>query len=292
MRAATSINDALVYAPRKMLVQASESKYALEECVDVMKNPKRVYDCKKEVNSQQFSEDAAGIFNAQVPLAILVQVTNSNMLPAQLRQAVAMMAWARSVLLKDDIAAAKLYPLLPEKLQLQAGSGTGFHPLMAFLRNPGLRPFLDSGVQRSYSYDFVESYRDNWWSPDWESNGYKDYKTPMETETVSFLTASQRASAEREIKALHSQGSACVSLGERTLSYANEHPTDPDVPESLYLVLRMIRYSGADYNWNAPPAVQEQARSRVQAIKNAAARLLRQRYAASPWTKKSAPFVG
>ncbi len=52
---------------------------------------------------------------------------------------------------------------LPQKLQYQAGPGVGFHALMAILRNPGLRPYLDGGVQRSTSYDFVESYSDNWW---------------------------------------------------------------------------------------------------------------------------------
>ena len=114
----------------------------------------------------------------------------------------------------------------------------------------------------------------------------------MAKEPVSFLEATQHVTVEREIIALQKQGSACIGLGERTLAYANNHPSDPDVPESLYLVLHMIRYSGADYNSDAPPAIQEQARSRVQNIKNAAARLLRQRYAASRWTKKAAPFVG
>lgn len=292
MRASISLNDALAYAPRKILVQASESKYALNECVDVMKNPRRVYDCKKVVDPLQFSEDATDLLNSQTSLAVLVQAARSDVLPEQLRRAIAMMAWVRSVLLKDDDAAAKLFPLLPEKLRQQAGPGTAFHPLMTLLRNPGLRPFLDSGVQRSYSYDFVESYRDNWWSPGWGGNGYKGDETPMAKESVSFLDATQQATVEREIIALQKQGSACIGLGERTLAYANNHPSDPDVPESLYLVLRMIRYSGEGYNWNDPPAVQELARSRVQSIKHDVVRLLRQRYAASRWTKKAAPFVG
>jgi hypothetical protein len=54
----------------------------------------------------------------------------------------------------------------------------------------------------------------------------------------------------------------------------------------------MIRYSGQDYSQNDPPPVQDQIRKQVQAVKASAARLLRQCYAASPWTKKAAPFVG
>jgi hypothetical protein len=78
-----------------------------------------------------------------------------------------MMAWVRSVLLKNEVIAAKILPLLPAKLQKQAGTGIGFHPIMVILRNPDLRPYLDGGVQRSASYDFVESYGDNWWCGDW-----------------------------------------------------------------------------------------------------------------------------
>jgi hypothetical protein len=292
MRSSTNLNEALAYAPRKILVNASESQFALDECLGVMKNPKRVYDCKKEVDPLQFSDDAAAFFNAQAPIATLVQAAQSDALPPQLRRSVAMMAWVRSVLLHNDAAAAKLFPLLPEKLQRQAGSGTGFHPLMTLLRNPGLRPYLDAGVQRSYSYDFVESYRDNWWGPSWGGGIYNEHQTPMEMKPVTFLTPAQKADEEREINALLKQGSATLNLGEQTLAYANAHPTDPDVPESLYLLLRVFRYSGDDYRPTDSPAVQEQIGQRVKNIQKAAARLLRQRYAASPWTKKAAPYAG
>jgi len=292
MRASASFNEALAYAPRKIQVQASESQSALNECLDVMKNPHRVYDCKKDVNLLQFSDDAASFFNAQAPLTTLVQAAESDALPPQLRRAVAMMAWVRSVLLKDDASAAKLFPLLPEKLRQQAGPGTGFHPLMTLLRNPGLRPYLDAGVQRSYSYDFVESFRDNWWNPIWNANNDEDEFAPLRRVPAPFLTPTQQAEEKREMNLLLKQGSAEIYLGEKTLTYANDHPADPDVPESLYLVLRMIRYSGNAYNWSDSPAVQEQVGKKEKAIQNAAARLLRQRYAASPWTKKAAPYVG
>lgn len=292
MRSSANLDEALAYAPRKILLQSSESQSALGECVEVMKNPKRVYDCQKEVSPLQFSDDAAAFFNAQAPLATLVETVQSDALPPQLRRSVAAMAWVRSVLLHNDAAAAKLFPLLPEKLQQQAGAGTGFHPLMTLLRNPGLRPYLDAGVQRSYSYDFVESYRDNWWASDWQASEYGDYKTPLEKQAIAFLTKAQQADEERELAALLKQGGADLCLGEQTLAYANAHPADPDVPESLYLVLRMIRYGGEDSSWRDPTAVQDQAKNKVQSIREAAARVLRQRYATSPWTKKAAPYAG
>jgi hypothetical protein len=290
MRASTNLNEALAYAPRKVLVRASESNSALNECLDVMKNPQRKYDCKKEVNTLQFSDDAAAFFNTQAPLSILIEAAGSDALPMQLRQSVAMMAWVRSVLLHDDAAAAKLFPLLPQKLQQQAGSGTGFHALVTLLRNPGLRPYLDSGIQRNYSYDFVESYRDNWWYRDLAVNDYGYNPPSLEKYSVAFLTPALQADEKREIAALIKLGGAQTALGERAIAYANDHPADPDVPESLYLVLRMIRYSREEYRF-LDPSAEQQPVSKAQSIQQAAARILRQRYPASSWTKKAAPYV-
>ena len=289
MRASTSLNEFLVNAPRKVLQESSQSMSSLSECLYVMKNPKRQYDCKKEVSPVQFSRDAVSFFNAQAPLTTLVETATSDKLPDQLRRAVAMMAWVRSVLLKDDAAAAKLLPLLPEKLRQEAGSGTGFRPLVAIVRNPGLRPFLDTGVQRSYSYDFVESYRDNWWSQNWGTGDYGGYQTSMDSFPVSFLTPDQHSEGMREVDTLMKLGSAEVYLSRLVLDYAKEHPDDQDVPESLYLVLRMMRY-GAGPSWRGDPAAKDKA-NEEDVIGKAVSRLLRHRYAASPWTKKAAPFA-
>jgi hypothetical protein len=289
MRAATDLNEFLAYAPQKILLKQSESQASLDECVEVTRNPKRQYDCKKEVSPTQFSADTASFFNTQASLKTLADVATSSELPDQLRRSVAMMAWVRAVLLKDDAAAARLFSLLPEKLQQQAGSGTGFRPVVAIVRNPGLRPFLDSGVQRSYSYDFVESYADNWWCPNFEGGSFSTTAAPLEKKPVSLLTQEQRSEGEQETARLMKQESASVYLGSQVLAYATDHPKDPDVPESLYLVLRMIRY---DCNrWDATPAQKLEA-TKIEAIQRGVARLLRQRYAASPWTKKSAPFAG
>jgi hypothetical protein len=288
MRAAENLREFLSYAPRKILSQTSESQAALDECLDVMKNPQRNYECAKKVSPVQFSADAAGVFNTQAPLIVLVDAANSPTLPDQLRGSIVNMAWVRSVLLNDSASAAKLFPLLPEKLQQQAGSGMGFHALMSLLRNPGLRPYLDPGVQRSYSYDFVESYADNWWCQGWQTNLYGEDPHLVQT-PVAFLTPNEINEGQREAKQLMDQKGAAVYLGTLTLDYANAHPEDKDVPESLYLVLRMIRY-GCD-RWDGASDAQDHA-NQVTVIRKEAARLLRQRYAASPWTRKAAPYVG
>lgn len=290
-RAANSLNEFLTWAPRKTISATSESQSSLSECIEVMKSPKRVYDCAQAVSPVQFSADAADVFNTQAPLATLVQAANSSTLPQQLRTSVAMMAWVRSVLLKDDATARKLLPLLPEKLRQQAAPGTGMHVLMAVLRNPGLRPYLDPGIQRSYSYDFVESYADNWWCQDWRATWNGGNMPLQPTDPAMFIAPEQRSAADAELATLVSEKGAAVYLGGIVLDFAQAHPDDEDVPESLYLLLRMIRYGcerGISPYDNSPGSQSK----RVDDIRRTAARLLRQRYAANPWTKKAAPYVG
>jgi len=55
-------------------------------------------------------------------------------------------------------------------------------------------------------------------------------------------------------------------------------------------VLRMERY-GCNRGWSDSPTAKEET-SRIDQVRADAARLLRRRYAASPWTKKAAPFAG
>ena len=112
---------------------------------------------------------------------------------------------------------------------------------MAILRNPGLRPYLDNGVQRSDSYDFVESYGDNWWCANW-STIYGEDNEPSRAESVAFLSPRDRESGKEESKSLLAMGGADEYLGSQVIAYTKAHPSDPDVPEALYLTLRMIRY--------------------------------------------------
>ncbi len=282
MRAAANLNEFFSYAPREILLRTSVSQSSLDECVEVMKNPKRQYDCDKAAGAEQLSEDAARFFNTQAPLSVWLDAAKSTAFSEQLRRSIAMTAWVRSVFLKDDAAAAEFFPLLPEKLQEQAGKGTGFRAVVTIVRNPGLGPYLDAGVQRSYSYDFVESYRDNWGCREWQASGTNG-TTPLEKESVAFLTKAESSEEQQQAVRLAKQG----NLGDRVLAYANDHPDDPDVPEALYLVLRMIRY-GCDFS----PSDNTAETKDDDAIKKSAARLLRRRYPTSPWTKKAAPIAG
>jgi len=198
-----------------------------------------------------------------------------------------MMVWVRSVLLKNEVIAAQMLPLLPQKLQKQAGAGVGFHPLMAILRNPGLRPYLNGGVQRSASYDFVESYADNWWCGDWTTI-FSDNGAPIPPKSFAFLSPEMRTTGEKETKALLALGSADENLGSGVLNYARAHPSDSDVPEALYLTLRMIRFS-CNRGWGAKN--DKENSDHVTSIAQEVGTLMRRRYPTNQWTKKAAPYV-
>lgn len=288
MRSAASLNAALIDAPRKILERTSEEQSSLDECLDVMKDPKRKYDCRKDDSLVEFSSDAASMLNGETPLGTLALAAQSGALSPQLRQSVAMMTWVRAVLLKNAQVAAQMLPLLPQKLQQQAGAGVGFRPLMAILRNPGLRPYLDNGVQRSDSYDFVESYGDNWWCANW-STVYGEDSEPVRAESVAFLSQHERQAGEQQAKSLLALGGADEYLGSQVIAYSKAHPSDPDVPEALYLTLRMIRY-GCSRNWEWQDPNKPQV-DPVAAIAYEIGAIMRRRYPTNPWTKKAAPYV-
>jgi len=291
MRTATTLDAALAEAPRKVLLRSSEEYFAVHECLAVMKNPRRTYDCKKITSTTEFDSDAVAVLNQEMPLTTLIATAESTKLPTEQRDAVARMTWVRAVLLGDEAAAAKVFPLLPEKLRQQAGSGVGFRPLMAVLRNPGLRPYLNSGTQRSRSYDFVESYSDNWWCANWHTT-WDSGAAQQTAGTLGFLSADLRAVGRKQVEALRKLGSSDEVLGSRVVDYAHAHPNDPDVPEALFLVLRMYRY-GCGEGWENSKSPEAAGRAqRVAATLTEVGRLMRHKYPASPWTKKAAPYGG
>jgi len=285
MRTATTLDDALADAPRRILERTSQQQAAIDECLNVMKDPKRKYDCADPKSTVEFSEDAASLLNSEMPVAILAQAAQSQSLPQPLRRSVAMMTWVRAVLLKNEAVAAEMLPLLPEKLRQQAGPGVGFQPLLAILRNPGLRPYFDPGVQRSYSYDFVESYTDNWWCADWKSQ-YSNGDDRRETSPLAFLSIEARTAGRQETEKLLALGNADEYLGTQVVDYAHAHPDNKYVPESLYLTLRMMRY-GCYHAYGG----EKTGADRTTDIAHQVVVLMRHRYPTDPWTKKAAPFV-
>ncbi len=288
MTAAPSEAEFFSYILRTAVLWSSEEYSSVRECREVMKNPARRYDCVASVESLQMDADAAAALNRYAPLSLWLQAAKSTSLSAQLRLAVATEGWTRAILLSDKDAAAAFVALLPEKLREQAAQNSVSGPWMTLLRNPGLRPYVNAGTQRAYSYDFVESYRDNWcYQPD-------ENRTAI---APAFLSREERQRGINDAQKLEPIRS--VFVGQQIVRQVEEHPENPDSAEALFLVLRMIRYGcvepAAPASANTPQTIAitytPEAKELLE-LKQHAARLLRRHYAGSPWTRKAAPFVG
>jgi hypothetical protein len=276
------------FAPRAMLFASSEEYSSVRECLEVKKNSARHYNCAAGVEPEQMDADAARVLNQEAPLSVWLSAAESTSLSPQLRSAIAMEGWTRATLLEDRQEAKSFLLLAPEPLREQATQHSPLAPWMTLARNPGLRPYVNAGTQRAYSYDFVESYRDNWC--------YQPEAFARPPVQAAFLSNAERQAGADEVQRLAAIRSVFVGRQIIREVEANEH--DPDGAEALFLILRMIRYGctepasmNPDSSLSSAITYTDEAKELLK-LKRDAARLLRQHYAASPWTKKAAPFVG
>jgi tetratricopeptide (TPR) repeat protein len=297
MKLATSLEDFLHFVSR------------FSNDAQVYPSPPEGTATPASASASHFDADASIVFTEKFPLHLLVEVAKSNSLTKPLRRDLLIAAWTRAILLDRDAIARELVPAAQELIPEAAAEFTEyarttdvpelhFTAVLAILRNPGFRPFVTAGYPRGNLYTVgepgfnkIDNLHDNWWcavtpSPENESYG-RDYyhmfinlSSPLQEiypeakfPSLFFLTDDDRAVADKEHSELEAQAAAPNWLGKRALDWANGHPDDPRVPETLHLVVRAWRYgctepSGTNYS-------------------KAAYNLLHQRYASSEWTKRT-----
>ena len=219
MQTARNLEEFLADAPRTMIARASEAAAAL--CNGNRWPPD---GCDTKIPLQQFDADAATSMNRQLPLAMWLQEAESSTLPKNLREAVAWAAWMRALGLGDGSSVKRMSALLPESVRKTAADSNGFPATLALLRNPGLRPYLQQGVQRSATYAQMEEFRDNWWCGRWTdgfgNGGYvPEDKANASAVPAEFLTASEKKQAADEATRLNALPSGAVWLGRRAMAY-------------------------------------------------------------------------
>jgi len=200
-------------------------------------------------------------------------------LPANLRQNLAIVTWSRAILLQNSESAAKLSPSLPKAIRDTAQTSIGFPANLAILRNPGIRPYLETGISRVASYSYFDELRNNWWCKPWSQRQYSGEAKPMPVPNVGFLPADALSRADSEYQQLQQLPDSVIVIGQRVLDYAKAHPEDSNIPEALALVVRAghyacQRYSGSDKSEYTP-------------VSKAAFELLHRRYPKSPWALKT-----
>jgi hypothetical protein len=238
----------------------------------------------------RFDSETADILDLRMPLALLNQVPGNTALPDHLRRDVAQAVWLRSVLLGNSTTATALAPtlrsLVPELSpfldQYQTArdpAAKKFAAIYAWLNFPGMQPIVSVGVVRQMPLDQQDSYRDNWWCSAanlaLEATEKKSDALGMSaTQSIpTFLTASQRAIADKEYASLAAIGPTPNYLCRQVLEWAAKNPGDARVPEALHLAVKATRYGCTD--------------KQTGRWSKAAYDFLHQHYPGNAWTRKT-----
>jgi hypothetical protein len=269
MPTAHTLDEFLADAPRTAL--STDSQYAAY--LACLPNLPAASQCQNAIPPLQFDADAATYLNREFPLSMLAQSAESRTLPINLRQAIASMAWVRAVALQDPEIAARVSRLLPEPVRNEGGTQIGSRAILALLRAPGFRPYVDTGVQRSASYDYLDHFRDNWWCGRWTDGAHPDAGglAAAPAPPLPFLTAKQREQAADEARRLNTLAQGLAWIGPLAFEYVTTHPEDKAAPEILAQLVQGTR-------WNCEAQTE---------LSKRAFQLLHKRYPDTEWAKKT-----
>ncbi len=215
-----------------------------------------------------FNPDAAASLNTRMPLALLAEAAENTSLPRNLSFQIAQSTWTRAVLLNQSEIAKRMSPILtgcyPSWKQWLDGynaaaseSDRRVAGLLALMRFPSNAPLVRAGIEREDGFAGYSEYRDNWWfasdiaQPASSSNPGGRPATFFGTQPASrsvlpdppFLTAADRAAADREIASLRETPCASDYFATAALDWQQRHPADPRTPDLLGFAERAVRNS-------------------------------------------------
>ncbi|MFZ0705337.1 MAG: hypothetical protein WAM71_07020 [Candidatus Korobacteraceae bacterium] len=297
LAAAADFHQFLEYAPRTPI------EYAYTGCDDCGTAPDIAQQSKPL--PKRLDGDSAIIFNQRLPLSLLTEAATEPVLPSDLRGYIATATWARAAILGDTNAGkaveapmAEAHPDLRDYLKAYDAASSDvarfFAATWTMLHFPGMQPFIYGGAFRDTKFNAIDDYRSNWWCGDefptkalppgtvFYGNGPPiDPATGKQAVPVtvipppfpSFLTASERASADDQRSRLSTLAVGPAYMGRVVLDWAKAHPDDQRLPEALHLVVRATRYGCTD---NKTGAISKQAFD-----------LLHARYTSSTWAKQT-----
>lgn len=289
MLLATTLSDFLTYAPRiPATVSWNDDGREIPAGDDELEA-----EMKALKDQPRFDFDAGIALNQQMPLSVLKEATKNTSLPANLRRDLVQAVWLRAVILGDLKTADELTPtlrsLVPELstlldayLSATTPQAKKFSALYAWLKTPGLEPVVDIGVGRRTPLQSQDTYRDNWWCgvayqpTESENESGVDGAASFTSRTdqpLLFISAAEKAAAEREWQTLNAPGAAPNYLAREITQWVTRTPNDPRNAEALHLTVMTTRFGCTDKNsgrWS-----------------KAAFDLLHRRYPTSTWAKKT-----
>ncbi|MGB2867418.1 MAG: hypothetical protein WBD36_03115 [Bacteroidota bacterium] len=252
----------------------------------------------EEISSLKGSADLfvsqASVLNRFVSLRVLDSICANSLLPPSLQQSLCRATWVRSFLLGEDkisIEVGKflaridpqLKPFLDQYVSSSDFNARRFNGAYLLLKHPGLRPSIRIGVDREVPLNVRDSYRDNWWysgdlaieatAADIWAGSPQSSESKVSVWPPSFLTKSDKETAEKETRLLTSAPAAATYLGRIVNSWARTNAQDYRVPEALHLVVQVSRVGCRD--------------DRSTQISKEAFLMLHRQFPKSEWTKQT-----
>ncbi len=206
---------------------------------------------------------AARVLNEHIPVATLAELVHQNYFPTQLQFEFAVAVWSRAVLLdKPEIAATltptliagepRWKPYLEAYDAAQTDDDRKVTGLLAMLRFPGVRPYINAGATREEGLARYSGYRDNWWCANMAAPSYSTSSNfnagwptsepiPPLTPLPAFVTAEMSAEQRQEQAILNKLGDAPAYFGREALAWVKAHPHDPHNAQLLDFTARAMR---------------------------------------------------
>lgn len=256
-----------------------QTREEYEKEVDRRNAPKLLWQ-----NREMFDDETINVFNQHFSQSWLLRTAASPALPEYLRERFALAIWTRAALLNDAATRAKITPELlryrPEfaeglaAIDAAADQASRDDAILFFiLKNPILTPFIEGGIGKTSNEHDIWS-GENWWCEPFDGSYEDGEPVPVKLPArPAFITAADSSKAQNERAHIKEYGDAPKYLADRVLAWAKRKPADRRVPESLYIIFNATGWS--KYSCGTD-----------QTLHDAAAALLKTRYASSEWTRK------
>ncbi len=263
----------------KNAIQRSVERTNLEDSAELYKDyPRWESSDSYFTTDTAFDNEVAVDLNLKMPQTRWLKLALDSTISPDLRKLLIRSTFVRSMILQDQSAMTKLSPQLAESFpflrsdlsRVTAASddvSRKFALACLTLRNFGMTPYITGGVERNgLAINQFDYYQGNYWLPvDNTPHGTGDAvdRSPW-TYGVSFLgnnriaamknnyysagisrllSTDERAAAELEKKKLLDNPPAKF-FGDAIFAYAKSKPTDPAVPEMLYHLVKLPKWSG------------------------------------------------
>ncbi len=237
----------------------------------------------KEESSKSYSTEVPAFdsavavdFSRNAPLSTWMSFAQSNSIPPQFKPIVLRSAWTRAQLLQRNDQALKISdamaaanPVLRNAVarfkSAPDGPARQFAGACVVLKYFGMTPYLAGGLERhGERVDEFDWYNGNFWVPfplvkakKSEEDSWSYYATVAfngsatmadrlngygENGLNSRLTVAEKKQAAVE-RALILKNNPSRYYGQTVLSWSKSHPSDPDVPEMLYRVVKLPKWT-------------------------------------------------